>query len=175
MEHADIILNVVIAGLLVITIIFCLVLSRRIASFNSNKTDLAKFLLEFNDSIRKAEGNINQLKEMGTNVDENLKAQIKRARFLANDLSFLSEKGESVAQNLESKISMSRDTHRRLSTENSAGASGRQREIVSGDSPYRPKQVAAPTAEKSLISPSKRQALDALLQEIAKKKSETAQ
>ncbi len=179
MEHADIILNVVIALLLVITIIFCLVLSKRISAFNSNKNDLKRFLTDFNEAIHKAEGNINLLKEMGSNVDENLKAQIKRARFLANDLSFLSEKGENVAQNLEGKISLSRDIHRRVSSENliNSNAINKQaRDIISGEEPFRPKQPVAQqqpvTQNNNQVSTSKRIALDALLQEIARKKSE---
>jgi hypothetical protein len=179
MQHADIILNVVIALLLVITIVFCLVLSKRISAFNSNKNDLAKFLLEFSSSIQRAEKNINQLKELGSNVDENLKAQIKRARFLANDLSFLSEKGENVAQNLEGRISMSRDVNRKMATENSINsmnANRQQREILSGEEPTRPRpgaQAPTPTAANNQMSNAKRQALDALLHEIARKKSET--
>jgi Tfp pilus assembly protein PilX len=177
MANVDVILNLVIALLLVITIVFCLVLSRRISAFNSNKNDLKKFLVDFNSSIQKAEKNINQLKELGSNVDENLKAQIKRARFLANDLSFLSEKGENVAQNLEGKINISRDVHRRASTDNLINTQtlNRQaRDILSGEEPFRPKQPTAPqTQNPNLMSPTKRQALDALLQEIARKKSES--
>ena len=177
MAHVDIILNVVIALLLVITIVFCLVLSKRISSFNSNKNDLKKFLLDFNESIQKAEKNINLLKDLGSNVDENLKAQIKRARFLANDLSFLSEKGETVAQSLEGKISISRDMNRRVTTENliNPQVAARTREILSGEEPFRPKQPTPQQAQPSnnQMSTAKRQALDALLQEIARKKSES--
>ena len=175
MSNVDIILNVVISLLLLITIVFCYALSRRISAFNSNKTELAKFLLEFNDSIHRAENNINQLKEMGSQVDENLKAQIKRARFLANDLSFLSEKGETVAQSLEGRINMTRDVNRRVATENAVGPNAalqnKAREILSGDEPFRPRQNAPQQgAEKSMLNPAKRQALDALLQEIARRK-----
>ena len=178
MEHIDVILNVFIALLLLITIVFCLILSRRISAFNSNKKDLGKFLLDFNDSIMKAEKNINLLKEMGSQVDENLKVQIKRARFLANDLSFLSEKGETVAQNLEGKIHLSRDVQKKIVSDNlvNNSISNRTREttikepIPNADS-FKPKTTSNAVSEKSLINPSKRQALDALLQEIAKRKS----
>ncbi len=176
MANIDILLNVGIGLLLVITIIFCLNLTRKISAFNSNKTELAQFLLDFNDSIHRAEKNINLLKELGSNVDENLKAQIKRARFLANDLSFLSEKGESVAQNLEGKINITRDLNRKAATDNAINSQNLQRqarEILSGDEPSRPttrpvNQGAAPV--RNQMSPSKRQALDALLQEIARRK-----
>ena len=168
MENVDVILNLVIALLLVITIIFCLNLSRKISAFNSNKTDLAKFLLEFNDSIKKAEGNINLLKEMGSNVDENLKSQIKRARFLANDLSFLAEKGENVAQNLETKLSISRDVSKKIATENSVSTP--PRDVSISEETSRPRTNTEINPKKSKMSPSKRQALDALLQEIAKRK-----
>jgi len=56
----------------------------------------------------------------------------------------------------------------------------KQRDILSSNESFRPKTASAtvssnqaPSQEKNLISPSKRQALDALLQEIAKRKSET--
>jgi hypothetical protein len=181
MEHANIILNVVIALLLVITIIFCVMLSRRISAFNSNKTEMAKFLLDFNDSILRAEKNINQLKEMGTQVDENLKAQIKRARFLANDLSFLSEKGENVAQSLEGKINMSRDFSKKIVSENLVNplqASKSKEFIASGEESFKPKTFSSGATsqnygDKNLISPTKKQALDALLQEISRRKNET--
>ena len=205
MENADIILNILISLLLVITIIFCFSLSRRISRFNSNKKELARFLLDFNDAIKKAEGNINMLKEMGTQVDDNLKSQIKKARFLANDLSFLSEKGESVAQNLESTITISRDLRRKANTSMSPSGSSnndfndsarlgsaintnnssvaRAREILSGDAGSRPNNAnsgtstAGPASATPQLSAnrvkteSKRQALDALLSEIAKRKS----
>lgn len=174
MSNIDIILNVFISLLLLITIIFCYALSRRISAFNSNKAELTKFLVDFNGSIQRAEKNINQLKEMGAQVDENLKSQIKRARFLANDLSFLSEKGETVAQNLEGKISMSRDVNRKIAIENSIGTQKnlrQTREILTGSEPFRPQKINN-EVDNNLISPTKRQALDAILQEIAKRKSE---
>lgn len=178
MEHIDVILNVFIALLLLITIVFCLILSRRISVFNSNKKELGKFLLDFNDSIMKAEKNINLLKEMGSQVDENLKVQIKRARFLANDLSFLSEKGETVAQSLEGKIHLSRDVQKKIVSDNlvNNNISNRARETnikepTPNSDSFKPKTASNPVSEKFLINPSKRQALDALLQEIAKRKS----
>jgi hypothetical protein len=112
-------LNILVSVLLVITILFCIRLSRRISTFNSSKVELAKFIEEFNKSIAKAESNINGLKAMGAEVDENLKSQIKKARFLANDLSFLAEKGESVANNLDDKILISRDIYKKIITESS--------------------------------------------------------
>jgi hypothetical protein len=176
MEHIDVILNVFIALLLLITIIFCLILSKRISVFNSNKKELGKFLLDFNDSIIRAEKNINLLKEMGSQVDENLKAQIKRARFLANDLSFLSEKGEVVAQNLEGKIHLSRDVQKKIVSDNLINNNFRKElpvkdSIVNSES-FKPKASVNTNSEKTMISPSKRKALDAILQEIAKRKSE---
>lgn len=176
MEHIDVILNVFIALLLLITIIFCLILSKRISAFNSNKKELGKFLLDFNDSIIRAEKNINLLKDMGSQVDENLKVQIKRARFLANDLSFLSEKGETVAQNLEGKIHLSRDVQKRIVSDNLINNNfikeTQIKEPLANSDSFKPKAAINNSAEKSMISPSKRQALDAILQEIAKRKTE---
>ena len=190
----DLALNIVVSTLLVITILFCIRLSRRISTFNNSKLELTKFLEGFNDSIIRAEKNINDLKAMGTEVDENLKAQIKKARFLANDLSYLSEKGENVANNLEGKISMSREAQRKVSAEMSAENRGYtlnnkpaqnsptnsiKKNVTNNHGQTNKTQATVKKATKPTVnsskqqmSPSKKQALDALLKEIAKKRTE---
>ncbi|HCR86152.1 MAG TPA: hypothetical protein DIV86_05685 [Alphaproteobacteria bacterium] len=173
-----VILNIVIGILLVVTIIYCFILSRRIANFNSSKNDLSKFLNEFGKSIAQAEKNIMELKEMGTQADENLKSQIKKAKFLANDLSFLTEKGENVAETLDSKITMSRDIYRKFAADSiimqspAVNIAKQQREDF-----Y--KMKAAPSSNndhQSASKPSsnlnKKSVLDSLLKQIAQKKAE---
>lgn len=165
----DLVLNIIVSVLLVIIIVLFIVFSKRIAVFNSSKKELAKFLEDFQESIIRAEKNINELKSMGDQVDENLKSQIKKARFLANDLSFLAEKGENVANSLESKISVSRD----VSRNRNAGGSGVTQGVSSIKDIAKP-HSASPTAQRSKnqMSPTKKQALDAILKQIAKKRGD---
>lgn len=158
----DLVLNIVISVLLVIIIILFIVFSKRIAVFNSSKKELAKFLEDFQSSIVRAERNINELKAMGDQVDENLKSQIKKARFLANDLSFLTEKGESVANTLDNKISLSRGASQGKTSSGSMSSGVKSKSLVNHSA----------TPSKNQMSPTKKQALDSLLKQIAKKKNE---
>lgn len=173
-----VILNIIIGILLIITIIYCFILSRRIANFNSSKNELSKFLEDFSRSIIRAEKNIAELKEMGNQADENLKGQIKKAKFLANDLSFLTEKGETVAETLDSKISMSRDIYRKFAADSvimqspAANIAKKQTEDFfkaksNGASAHDHQSVSKPSSNVN-----KKGVLDNLLKQIAQKKSE---
>jgi hypothetical protein len=188
----DIILNSVIAVLLIVTIAYCWRLSKKISLLNSSKQDLMRFLDEFNSSISRAERNINELKQMGSIVDETLKQQIKKARFLANDLSFLTEKGEQIADNLEGRISENRtppkrfvkdttgndveinDTARKSMVNQAMGIQNiSQKPKTTQD--FKPIATKAPTMQTSStdakMPPSKRQALELVLSEIARRKN----
>ncbi len=172
----EITLNIVISFLLAITVILGIKLGKRINAFNKSKEELSKFLIDFDSSIVRAEKNINELKATGTQVDENLKSQIKKARFLANDLSFLSEKGENVASTLEDKISMSRDMYRKVMTAEPARNSAPSRP----SNPSLNTETALPQKTKSPDAPkegntNKKNALDDLLRQIAKKREEVSQ
>jgi len=157
----DIALNIIVSILLTIIIVLFIIFSRKISAFNSSKKELAKFLMDFQSSINRAESNINELKEMGTKVDENLKSQIKKARFLANDLSFLTERGEAVADNLDNKV-------RRVSANPSKASS--QDVETRANNVNMEKQTQQASSQQGNVS--KKKALDMLLQQIAKKKEE---
>jgi hypothetical protein len=169
-------LNIIIALLLIITIFYCIRLSKRIANFNSSKTELSKFLDEFNKSILRAEKNIVELKNLGNNVDDNIQTQIKKARFLANDLSFLAEKAENVAVTLENKINMSRDIYRKVAADSIITQSTAQGKVgVKGEEVFRARNqsgVDYQSGSKPNPNASKKGALDNLLRQIAQKKTE---
>ncbi|MDX1949532.1 MAG: DUF6468 domain-containing protein [Rickettsiales bacterium] len=166
----EITLNIIICILLAITAVLGLRLGKKISSFNQTKTELEKFIISFNESIRRAENNVNELKATGTSVDENLKAQIKKARFLANDLSYLSEKAENVASQLDEKISSSREIYRKVMVENPQATQAKP--IYSQNLDFTPPNKNIQNTNKDSNSPSKKNALDALLKQIAKKKEE---
>ncbi len=172
----DLALNIIVSILLLVIIILFIIFSKRIAVFNSSKKELAKFLEDFQGAIMRAERNINELKAMGDNVDENLKSQIKKARFLANDLSFLTEKGETVANQLDNKISQSRESARKTSMQqqNNQGQNVKQgiQNLTRPNKAASSEPASANSGNKNQMSPTKKQALDALLKQIAKKKSD---
>ncbi len=104
----SVLLDCLIAALLFLTVIYCWKLSRRITFLHEGKDDFNKFIGDFNNAILRAEDNVSQLKTLGEETDQTLNENIKKARFLANDLSFLMDKGEHVADVLERQIGASR-------------------------------------------------------------------
>ncbi len=181
-----VILDIVVGFLLLITISYAWKLNRRIAIIQKSKQDLNQFLTEFNHAIERADHNIEQLKLMSQETDSQLIEQINKARYLANDLSFLMEKGESVADALEHYITTSRDirksganaqppakktqgsqtsvshiTNKRYMEEETA----RKKENIS------PEWLKEET-NRSSLSESKKLALNEVLDQIAKRKAD---
>lgn len=180
------ILDILIAALMLVTIAFCYRLSKRITVLNAGRNEMAAFLVEFNEAISRAERNINELKSMGTQVDETLKGQLKKARFLANDLSFLTEKGETIAENLDRKLSEVRSLARMPQQHETNGHANHrmpQRTEPAFSPMQYPRKPASQMREPDqqhqqtqyMMSPSKKQALESILEEISRRRSVTKQ
>lgn len=181
-------LNITVAVLLILCILFCLRLISKISSFNTTKVELADFLAKFNQSIEKAEKSIEEIKSLSSVVDEALKSEIKKARFLANDLSYLSEKGDNIASKLENKINLSRDMQNRVSSvsapmqesslvrKSNISRAKNSMQIESENDDVREFSINQQELSGSKISNnlsiSKKQALDKLLKEIAQKRAQ---
>lgn len=187
-------LDIFIIALLVTTICYCIKLSRRITLLHQGKDDLNKFIQDFNEAIMRAENNINELKVLGSDADENLRSHIESAQYLANDLSFLMEKGENVADMLEQQIAVSRTAQRPTPAANYSSTS----RIAPAPLPKRTSVAAQPktvppaeaskvdekkakeieqllrkkaaTSPSQTMTPSKKKALDEALGQIAKQK-----
>lgn len=185
-----------IALLLVVTIGYCWRLSKRITLLHKSRQELNKFIQDFNTAIARAEHNIEELKVLGKEADVSLASHIEQAKYLTNDLSFLMEKGETVADNLEQQLEVARDmkpSHaalqprpprrtplpavpRRAPAAEPALATTpdiRAREIeqilTTGVLPphMKPEQPRAEQAIPSQAAPSKKQAVDTVLAQIA--------
>jgi hypothetical protein len=189
----SLILDIFIAALLLTTVLYCWKLSRRITLLHEGKEDLNLFIQDFNKAILRAEDNIDQLKTIGESTDEKLNDHIQKARFLANDLSFLMDKGEHIADNLERQIGASRTV-----TARPPNPPIRPRQVdrtipepaptKPAPAPARPTitptpppaapapQAAPPPAIPAPMKNSKKQALDEVLSQISsRKKSATNQ
>lgn len=173
------ILEVVIAVLLAVTISYCWKLSRKISALQEGKKELGRFIEDFNSSIKRAEQNINQIREVSTETDKKLVEHIQKARFLANDLSFLMDKGENVAETLEHFINTSRSINKTIlsSTKFPTGQSAARPEPkISKPGMMLPpergeqQQQSRPVPEQSM-TPSKKYALDNVLAQIAARKA----
>ena len=100
----SLILDLVVAGLLVVTIAYAMVLNRRIGTLRRDKSELQALALNFAESTAKAEESIGRLKKT---ADE-LKGRVSEARSLRDDLAFLTDRGGSTADRLEVMVRAAR-------------------------------------------------------------------
>lgn len=103
-----VVLDVIIAVLLVATIVYAVVLNRKLAALRNAKAELEKLAAHFAESTAKAESGIQNLKAHASESGASLDHMTTRAAGLAGDLSYLVEKGTSLANRLEEAIESAR-------------------------------------------------------------------
>jgi len=104
MEFA-LILDVMISVLLVVTIVYAVVLNRRLKSLRAGEAEMRSAIERFNASAELAEANLARIKDVATSEtpsstfaggNKPLEPLVAEARHLAADLNLLIERGESV-------------------------------------------------------------------------------
>ncbi len=91
------IINLMMAGLLVATMIFCRRLNARIKILQDSKSELARIIREFDESTTRATESIAEIHKATNRISENIQHKIDKANFLANDLEYMIEKGNKLA------------------------------------------------------------------------------
>lgn len=184
------ILDGIVALLLATTILYCWRMSKKIASLHSSRRELQKFLDDFNQSIERANASIALLKALSVETDTSLRAHIDKARFLSNDLAFLTHKANNIANKLEEYIAGSRVVDPNPMGLKSAGRAMMQQGRVPDFGEQENEGFPIPhawkfpekqathgrgntgrqEASRQDMPPSKRQALDAALAQIASRR-----
>lgn len=93
----SIFMDLVMVGLLLATIIYCLRLNKRIKVLQDSKSELARIIHEFDESTKRATQNINEIHSATNRISENIQHKIDKANYLANDLEMMIEKGNKMA------------------------------------------------------------------------------
>ena len=73
-----VILDTIIAGLLFVTVVYCVRLSRKITLLHQGKEELNQFINEFNHAIMRADDNIKQLRQLGGETNEKLQERVRQ-------------------------------------------------------------------------------------------------
>lgn len=89
----SLIINIVMAGLLLATIIFCLKLNNRIRILQDSKSELARIIREFDESTQRATQSIAEIHQATARLSDNIQHKIDKANFLMTDLDYLIERG----------------------------------------------------------------------------------
>ena len=102
------ILDLVVIALLVPTIVYCWILTRRLDSLRKSRDELGRIVASFNDATLRAEAGIPKLKKATTEANQTLKDRVDKAQTLRDDLAFMVERAEELANRLESAVRAAR-------------------------------------------------------------------
>lgn len=97
-------LELTLTGLLAATLIYCIVLERRLASVRKGQDGLKKMIGELNGAIAGAGASLRALKMAAAEAAETLDDRLKRARALSDELSLLTSSGDRIAQRFDRAI-----------------------------------------------------------------------
>jgi ABC-type transporter Mla subunit MlaD len=97
-------LELLLSILLAATLVYCIVLERRLASVRKGQDGLKKMIGELNGAITNAGASLRALKMAAGEAAETLDERLKRARTLSDELSLLTNSGERIAQRFDRAV-----------------------------------------------------------------------
>lgn len=100
----ELLLNIIIICLLVPTIVFAVILNRRLEVLRSSRNDLGRLIEAFNEATTRAEAGIPRLKQAADSTGAHLKDQLQKAQMLRDDLAFMIERADAVISRLEGSL-----------------------------------------------------------------------
>lgn len=103
------VLDVMVAALLAITIIYAWILNQRLNQLRRNRDDLAKVVASFNDATARAEAGIPKLRKAAEETGLALQERVEKAQSLRDDLAFMIERADAMADRLEQAVRVARE------------------------------------------------------------------
>ena len=97
----DIAVELALTGLLFVTLTYCIVLERRLASVRRGQEGLKSTIGELNGAIAGAGASMRALKASAAGAAETLDERIARARSAIDELSLMTASGERIAQRFD--------------------------------------------------------------------------
>jgi hypothetical protein len=90
--------------LLAATLVYCVVLERRLASVRKGQEGLKKMIGDLNGAIANAGASLRALKSAAGEAAETLDDRLRRARALSDELSLITNSGERIAQRFDRAV-----------------------------------------------------------------------
>lgn len=103
------VLDVMVAALLAVTIIYAWILNQRLNQLRRNRDDLAKVVSSFNDATARAEAGIPKLRKAAEESGMALQEKVEKAQSLRDDLAFMIERADAMADRLEQAVRVARE------------------------------------------------------------------
>ncbi len=104
MQSLDWGLELVLVGLLAVTLVHAIRLERALRLLRSDRAALSDAIVGFDDSARQAEAGIGRLHSVSAETAQILGQRVEQGGSLRDDLAFLIERGESVADRLDGLV-----------------------------------------------------------------------
>lgn len=95
-----VLLDGVVALLLAATIVYAILLNRKLGHLRGNRSDIEQTAAAFHEAITKAEASVAKLKVSS----DDLRLQVDKAQSLKDDLTLLIARGDAVADTLEEAV-----------------------------------------------------------------------
>jgi uncharacterized protein DUF6468 len=108
----SIILDIVVSALLLATIAYAVLLSRRLGALRNDKQELESLVASLDSSSQRAEAGIAALKEAAERIGQQLQQRVEQGKALQGDLSYIIDVGGGLADRLEGTIRARRDDSR---------------------------------------------------------------
>lgn len=103
------IVELIVAGLLVATIVYAVILDRKLGALRKSKSEMESLIKDFADSTMKAEQGLAELRSHAGSSGNDLQQQVDDAAKVLTDLKFLVERGETLSNHLETASADVRD------------------------------------------------------------------
>lgn len=101
-------LNLLVAGLLGVTIFYCWLLNKRIQILQDSRSELAELLQHFDRSTQKASDSILALQAASRKISETVQSRVDKANEVIDDLTFMLERADRAADQMEAGIAIAR-------------------------------------------------------------------
>jgi len=97
----DLTVELALTGLLAVTLVYCIVLERRLAAVRKGQEGLKATIGELNTAIVNAGASMHALKSSAGEAADTLDARLARARAAIDELSLLTASGERIAERFD--------------------------------------------------------------------------
>lgn len=102
------ILDLVVILLLMATIVYAVILNRKLKTLHEGKEELRHFLETFAESLAQAKTGVEYLKQVSLESSKDLQDKIRQAKGIRDELGFFVENGEKTIGHLEKNLQTSR-------------------------------------------------------------------
>ncbi len=164
---ANVLLNVLLVGLLAATIIYCVILNRRIQTLQDSKSELATLLMQFDESTIRASETIVAMQTASKKIGDNIQLKLDKANYLLDDLSYAIEKGTRLSSQIEASFAVGRARNKAM-TETAPHVNDHTLHVTPEDM-----EVPPPVSEKHASKPSTKRppaSIEALLEKVVSRK-----